>query len=148
MALTDTTIRKIKPTGKPFKVSDEKGLYLLVTASGGKLWRFKYRFAGKEKVLSLGAYPDVPLARAREKRDDSRRLLADGIEPSEHRKGHKAIRAEVAGNTSETIGREWYSKELPVWAPAQAVKMKGILEKNIYPWLGNRPITEIKAQER
>lgn len=147
MPLTDTAIRKIKPTDKPYKVTDEKGLHLLVSPSGGKLWRMKYRFDGKEKLLSLGAYPDVPLIRAREKRDEARRLLADGIDPGAHKKEHKAMRAEVAANTFEAIAREWYSKELPLWAPAQAVKMKGIFEKNLYPWLGNRPITEIKAPE-
>ncbi len=107
----------------------------------------KYRFGGKEKLISFGAYPDVPLIRAREKRDEARRLLADGIDPSEHRKAHKAMRAEIASNTFEAIAREWYSKELPAWAPAQAAKVKGIFEKNVYPWLGNRPITEIKAPE-
>ena len=147
MALSDTAIRKIKPTEKPYKVADEKGLHLLVSTTGGKLWRMKYRFEGKEKLLSFGAYPDVPLIRAREKRDDARRLLADGIDPSEHRKVHKAMRAEVAGNTFEAVAREWFSKELPGWAPAQAVKMTGILGKNLYPWLGNRPITEIKVPE-
>jgi hypothetical protein len=120
---------------------------LLVSVSGGKLWRVNYRYDNKQKTLSLGAYPDVSLAKAREKRDEARRLLADGIDPSEHRKAHKAMRAEVVANTFEAIAREWYSKELPTWAPAQAVKVKGIFEKNIYPWLGNRPITEIKASE-
>jgi len=147
MPLTDIEIRKAKPTTKPYKLPDEKGLYLLVSVSGGKLWRVNYRYDNKQKTLSLGAYPDVPLVRAREKRDEARRLLADGIDPSEHRKTHKAMRAEVVANTFEAIAREWYSKELPSWAPAQAVKVKGIFEKNIYPWLGNRPITEIKAPE-
>ena len=147
MPLTDTAIRKIKPTEKPYKVADEKGLHLLVNPTGGKLWRMKYRFGGKEKLLSFGAYPDVPLIRAREKRDEARRLLAEGIDPSEHRREHKAMLADMAGNTFEVIAREWYSKELPAWAPAQAVKVKGIMEKNIYPWLGKRPIAEIKAPE-
>ena len=148
MALTDTAIRtKHKPQAKPFKVADEKGLFLLVAPTGGKLWRMKYRFDGKEKLLSFGAYPDTPLIRAREKRDEARRLLADGIDPSAHRKALKAARAEVSSNTFEGIGREWFSRELPTWAPAQVVKVKGIFEKNLYPWLGHRPITEIKASE-
>ena len=99
MPLSDTAIRKIKPTDKPFKVADERGLHLLVTPSGGKLWRLKYRFEGREKLLSFGTYPDVPLVRARERRDEARRILADGIDPSEHRKAHQAMRAEVNGNT-------------------------------------------------
>ena len=147
MPLSDTAIRKIKPTDKPFKVADERGLHLLVTPSGGKLWRLKYRFEGKEKLISFGAYPDVPLVRAREKRDEARRILADGIDPSEHRKAHQAMRAEVNGNTFEAIAREWYSKQLRSWSPRQAVKVSGLFEKNLYPWLGKRPITEIKAIE-
>lgn len=147
MSLSDTAIRKIKPTGKSFKVADERGLYLLVTPSGGKLWRLKYRFEGKEKLISFGAYPDVPLVRAREKRDEARRILADGIDPSEHRKAHQAMRAEVNGNTFEAIAREWYSKQLRSWSPRQAVKVSGLFEKNLYPWIGKRPITEIKAIE-
>jgi integrase len=147
MSLSDTAIRKIKPTGKSFKVADERGLHLLVTPSGGKLWRLKYRFEGKEKLLSFGTYPDVPLVRAREKRDEARRILADGIDPSEHRKAHQAMRAEVIGNTFEAIAREWYSKQLRSWSPRQAVKVSGLFEKNLYPWLGKRPITEIKAIE-
>lgn len=147
MSLSDTAIRKIKPTGKSFKVADERGLHLFVTPSGGKLWRLKYRFEGKEKLISFGAYPDVPLVRAREKRDEARRILADGIDPSEHRKAHQAMRAEVNGNTFEAIAREWYSKQLRSWSPRQAVKVSGLFEKNLYPWLGKRPITEIKAIE-
>jgi integrase len=147
MPLSDTAIRKIKPTGKPFKVADERGLHLLVTPSGGRLWRLKYRIDGKEKLISFGAYPDVPLIRAREKRDEARRLLADGIDPSEHRKTHQAMRAEVNANTFEYIAREWYSKQLRSWSSRQAVKVSGLFEKNLYPWLGNRPITEIKAIE-
>lgn len=147
MSLSDTAIRKIKPTGKSFKVADERGLYLLVSPSGGKLWRLKYRFEGKEKLISFGAYPDVPLVRAREKRDEARRILADGIDPSEHRKAHQAMRAEVNGNTFEAIAREWYSKQLRSWSPRQAVKVSGLFEKNLYPWIGKRPITEIKAIE-
>lgn len=147
MAISDVTFRKLKPAEKPYKVSDEKGLHLLVTPSGGKLWRMKYRFEGKEKLLSLGSYDDVPLIRARDKRDEARRLLADGIDPSAHRKAHKAMRTEITGNTFEGIAREWYSKQLSTWAPAQAVKVNGIMEKNVYPWLGSRPITEIKAPD-
>ncbi len=147
MPLTDTAIRNAKPAAKPVRLADGSGMYLEISPSGGKLWRLKYRFDGKEKRQALGAYPAVTLKDAREKRDEARRLLAQGIDPGEHRKVHKALRAEVVGNTFEFIGREWYSKELPLWAASQAVKMKGILEKNIYPWLGSRPITEIKAPE-
>ncbi len=96
MALTDLAVRNAKPKDKPYKLADEKALHLSVTPAGGKHWRFKYRFGGKEKLLSLGAYPDVSLARAREKRDDARRLLADGIDPSARRKAEKAALARIS----------------------------------------------------
>ncbi len=86
MALSDTAIRNLKVPSKPTKISDDRGLFLLLTPSGGKLWRFKYRFDRKEKLLALGRYPDVSLAKARERREDARRLLADGIDPNAHRK--------------------------------------------------------------
>ena len=104
MPLTETQIKALKPGEKARKVADEKGLYLLVQPSGGKLWRLKYRVDGKEKLLALGAYPDVSLKMARERRDEARRLLADGIDPSEHRKAHKAAREEAQGNSFEAIG--------------------------------------------
>lgn len=147
MALSDTAIRNLKVPSKPTKISDDRGLFLLLTPSGGKLWRFKYRFDRKERLLALGRYPDVSLAKARERREDARRLLADGIDPNAHRKIHKEARAESLRNTFEAVAREWYSRELPVWAPAQAKKMTGILEKDLFPWLGSRAITEIKAPE-
>ena len=147
MPLTDIAIKKTKPTDKPYKLADERGLCLLIVPTGGKWWRFSYRFNGKQKTLSMGTYPDVPLIKAREKRDEARRLVAEGIDPSEHRKLHKARREELGNNTFEAIAREWFSKELPAWAPSQAGKMKGILENNIYPWIGGRPITEIKVPE-
>lgn len=148
MALTDTAIRtKHKPKDKPFKVADEKGLFLLVAPSGGKLWRMKYRFGGKEKLLSFGAYPDVPLIRAREKRDEARRLLADGIDPGENRKVQKAARVALAANSFEVIGREWFAKMKPEWVDSHADKILARLERDIFPWLGSRPIAEIAAAE-
>ncbi len=86
---------------------------------GGKCWRLRYRFDGKAKMLSLGIYPDTPLAKAREKRDEARRLLADGIDPGEHRKAAKTMKAGLAANTFEVIGREWYAKTAP--SPAEGV---------------------------
>ena len=96
MPLTDTAIRNAKPTGKPFKLFDDRGLFLLVTPSGGKWWRIKYRFDGKEKTLSMGIYPDVTLAKARDRRDELRKLLADGIDPGAHRKAAKGPAKRVA----------------------------------------------------
>jgi integrase len=147
MALTDTAIRKTKPTDKPFKVADEKGLFLLVAPTGGKLWRMKYRFEGKEKLLSFGPYPDVPLIRAREKRDEARKLLADGIDPGEHLKAVKATKTERAANSFEVVAREWYGKYSPNWAEHHGDRILRRFERDIFPWIGGRPIAEIKAPE-
>ncbi len=98
MPLTDAAIRAAKPSEKAVKLSDEKGLYLEVAPSGGKWWRLKYRFGGKEKRISLGVYLDVGLKLARERRDEARRLLADGIDPGEHRKTHKSARADAVAD--------------------------------------------------
>ncbi len=147
MALTDTAIRKTKPADKPFKVADEKGLFLLVAPTGGKLWRMKYRFGGKEKLLSFGPYPDMPLSRAREKRDEARKLLADGIDPGEHRRAVKASRVERAANSFEVVAREWYGKYSPSWAEHHGDRILRRFERDIFPWIGGRPIAEIKAPE-
>lgn len=147
MALTDAAIRKVKPAAKPFKVSDEKGLFLLIAPSGGKRWRMKYRFEGREKLLSFGTYPDVPLIRARERRDEARRLLADGVDPGENRKVQKAARVALTANSFEAIGREWFAKMKPEWADSHADKIMARLERDIFPWLGKRPIAELTALE-
>lgn len=147
MALTDTAIRKTKPTDKPFKVADEKGLFLLVAPTGGKLWRMKYRFEGKEKLLSFGPYPDMPLIRAREKRDEARKLLADGIDPGEHLKAVKATKTERAANSFEVVAREWYGKYSPNWAEHHGDRILRRFERDIFPWIGGRPIAEVKAPE-
>ena len=147
MPLTDTAIKNAKPGDKTARLFDGGGMYVEISPAGGKWWRLKYRYDGKEKRLSLGVYPDVSLKDARQRRDDARKLLADGVDPSENRKAIKAAKIDRAANSFEVVAREWYSSKLPEWAPAQAEKVKGIFEKNIYPWLGARPIAEIKAME-
>jgi integrase len=147
MALTDTAIRALKPGEKPVKVADEKGLFLLVTPNGGKWWRLKYRFGGKEKLLSVGTYPDVGLKDARTRRDEARKLLADGIDPGENRKVQKAAKVERAANSFEVVAREWFAKHSPNWAATHADKIIQRLEKDVFPWLGGRPIAEIAAPE-
>lgn len=146
MPLTDTAVRNTKPTSKPVKIYDEAGLYLQVTPSGGKWWRFKYRYLGKEKLLSLGTYPDVSLKAARAKRDDARKLLSNGSDPSAIKQSQKYEEKLKAANTLEAIGREWYAKQLDKWAPTTASKVKSMLEKNIYPYLGKTPITQVTAK--
>src|ERR1700719_169421 len=111
MPLTDTAIRNAKPSEKPVKLFDGGGLYLEVSPAGGKWWRLKYRIDGKEKRLSLGVYPDVSLKDARDRRDASRKLLADGIDPSENRKAMKSARADKAANSFEVVARGWLGKD-------------------------------------
>lgn len=147
MALTDVAIRKAKPGEKPLKLSDEKGLYLEVAPKGGRWWRFKYRFAGKEKRLSLGVYPDVGLKEARDRRDAARKLVADGVDPSENRKAQKATSAELAANTFEVIAREWLQKFAGTMTEKYWNGVLNRFERDIFPWVGGRPISEISAQE-
>ena len=115
MALTDLAVRKAAVRDKPYRLSDEKGLYLEVALSGSKYWRWKFRFAGKEKRLALGVYPEVSLAEARAARDGARKLLASGVDPSEARKAQKASRVELAENSFEAIAREWFAKYACGW---------------------------------
>ena len=145
MPLTDTAIRKAKSGEKPIRLFDGGGLYLEVSPAGGKLWRLKYRFGGKEKLLALGVYPAVSLASARQKRDDARKLLADSIDPGAHRKAAKAVRVGLAANTLEVIGREWYAKTAPTMADTTKEKLIRRLEVDVFPWLGDRPIESIVA---
>ena len=147
MSLTDTTIRRVKAKKKPYKMFDTGGLFLLVMPNGGKWWRFKYRFNNKEKLLSLGTYPDVALRTARDRRDQERRKLLDRIDPAISRKAVKAAWADSQANSFEVVAREWIDKQSRVWTPANTKKVKGHLELNIFPWLGSRPIAEITAPE-
>lgn len=143
MPLTDTAIRNAKPGRNRAKLFDERGLYIEVSPTGGKWWRLKYRFDGKEKRLSLGVYPDVGLKEARTRRDEARKLLAGGIDPSENRKVQKLARTDQAANTFEAVAREWFTKNSPNWAETHASKIIQRLEKDIFPWLGGKPISEV-----
>jgi len=147
MPLTDTAIRTAKPTDKPQKLADGGGLFLLLNPKGGKWWRLKYRFEGKEKLLSLGTYPDTSLKDAREKREAARKQLAAGIDPGENRKAVKAAKAREATNSFEVVAREWYGRQAPNWAPSHGEKIIRRLERDLFPWLGSRPIASITAPE-
>lgn len=144
--LSDVQVHKAKPQTKDVKHFDGGGLFLLVTPSGGKLWRLKYRFAGKEKMLYLGAYPEITLADARQRRTDARKLLANGIDPAAAKKEQAAERAK-AETTFETVAREWYGKQLPGWSKGHSDTVVSRLERDVYPMIGDRPISEIKAME-
>jgi integrase len=146
MALTDIASRKAKPSGKPYKLSDEKGLYLLVNQTG-KYWRLDYRFAGKRKTLAVGVYDEVSLREARERRDNARRLLAKGIDPSVERKLAKHGSADRDANCFEAIAREWFAKYLSGWVASHANRILGRLERDVFPWIGSAPIAQITAKD-
>jgi integrase len=147
MPLTDTAVRNAKPGDKPAKMFDERGLFLIVTPAGGKWWRLRYRFDGKEKLLSLGVYPDVGLKDARDRRDEARKLLANAIDPGENRKVQKAAKVERATNSFEAIAREWFAKNRETWAASHADKIIRRLENDVFPWLGGKAIAEITAPD-
>ena len=153
MALSDIKIKALKPgikldgtaTSKPYKVTDEKGLYLEVKPTGSKLWRFKYRFASKEKLLSVGIYPDVSLKQAREQRDELRRQISKGIDPSDIRKAEKLSNA---GQLSfEYVAREWHQKFKHRWSEKYALNTISRLEREVFPFIGSKNINDIKAPE-
>lgn len=145
--LTDTAIRKAKPSGKPVRFFDGGGLYLEVSPGGSKLWRLKYRFDGKEKRLAIGVYPDITLAHARRARDEARSLLAQEIDPGENRKARRAAKSERAANSFEVVAREWFAKYSPHWAASHSEKIIQRLEKDVFPWLGARPIADINPPD-
>nr|WP_320166531.1 integrase arm-type DNA-binding domain-containing protein [uncultured Methylophaga sp.] len=153
MALTDIKVKKAKggitPDGKEttkrYKMGDTRGLYLEVSPNGGKWWRLKYRFEGKERRLSLGVYPDVSLKDARERREEFRRQIANGIDPAEVRKEEKEIAADK--NCFETIAREWHQKFSATWTDDHAARTLTRIQNDVFPWLGKRNIGEITAPD-
>ncbi|MBP9653635.1 MAG: integrase arm-type DNA-binding domain-containing protein [Rhodocyclaceae bacterium] len=147
MPLTDTAIRNAKPGEKPIRLFDGRGLYLEISPAGGKWWRMKYRFDGKEKRLSLGVYPDVGLKEARERRDEARKQLTNDIDPSESRKAQKLARADRAANSFEAVAREWYAKYSANWVAHHGDRILRRFERDIFPWIGGRPIAEVTAPE-
>lgn len=147
MTLTDAAIRNAKPSDKALKLTDEKGLFLLIHPNGSKYWRQKYRFNGKEKTLSHGVYPDVTLKDARDKRDAARKLLEADVDPGENKKVQKAATVERAANSFEVIAREWFAKNKGTWAKSHADKIIARLKNDVFPWLGGKPIAEINAPD-
>jgi integrase len=139
--LTDAKIRAAKPSERPVKLFDSGGLYLEVSPRGGRWWRLKFRFEGREKRLSLGVYPQVALKQARKRRDEARVQLAQGIDPGAARKAQKA--AQGGEGTLEAVAREWFAQRSPTWAPSHAVRIMRRLERDVFPWLGGRRLAEI-----
>jgi integrase len=147
MSVTDTAIKSAKPREKPYKLSDEKGLYVQVNPGGSKLWHLKYRFAGKEKRLAFGAYPGVTLAMAREQQIEAQRLLRNDVDPGEHKKQAKRAAKVAAANSFEAVAREWFAKFSTKWAESHSCKVLLRLDNDLIPWLGSRPISSIEADE-
>jgi integrase len=144
--LTDMKVQKAKSQDKPVSLFDGGGLYLLVTPSGGKLWRFKYRFKNKEKKLAFGSYPGISLQDARQRREDARRLLANDVDPDAVRKAQKQAKVEET-ETFEVIAREWHGRFTSTWTTGHADTIMSRLERDLFPWIGKRPIADIKAPE-
>ncbi len=146
MPLTDAKVRAAKPQAKDYKLSDEKGLFLLVTATGSRRWRLKYRVAGKEKLLALGVYPDVSLAQARQAREEARSLLAQGVDPALHRKAAKAAQQEASAHSFQAVALEWLEKRGRK-SPTGDERLHRILKNDLFPVLGSRPVGEITPPE-
>lgn len=147
MALTNTACLNAKPDERDYKKSDEKGLYLLVKATGGRWWRFDYTFEGKRKTVSMGTYPEITLKAAREKRDEARRMVATGIDPSANRKASKLADNEEVKDSFKLIAYEWLAIKKSQWISNYYSKVESRLKRDIFPFLGDRPITEIKASD-
>lgn len=147
MLLTDVQIRRSKPQDKPYTLNDGNGLSLLIDPSGTKGWRFRYRFAGKAKMISFGVYGDVSLAEARKKRDEARHQLANNINPSDARRAEKIALSHSNINTFEAIAREWHGSKLPTWSTNYADDVIRGFENNIFPYIGKRPIDQIAPLE-
>ncbi|HEF0064714.1 tyrosine-type recombinase/integrase [Citrobacter sp. RHBSTW-00271] len=147
MKLNARQVDTAKPKDKPYKLADGGGLYLLVNPNGAKYWRLKYRIAGKEKLLALGVYPDVTLADARAKRDEAKRGIAGGIDPNEAKREEKATREAQINNTFQDLATEWHSSKLKKWSAGYASDIMEAFNKDVFPYIGKKPIAEIKPLE-
>ncbi|WP_046158533.1 MULTISPECIES: tyrosine-type recombinase/integrase [Chromobacterium] len=145
MALTDLAIRQAKPQDKPYQLADGESLYLEVSPSGGKLWRFRFRFQGKAGILALGKYPAVGLSDARQKAHEARVQLAQGINPSQAKKEAKVVAQIAATNAFELVAREWHEKQLDRWTPDHARRVMDSLEIDAFPDLGKLPVPDLTA---
>ena len=147
MSLTEVHIRKVKPSDKPVKLSDGKGLYLLVNTTGSKLWRWKYRVDGKEKTMALGSYPDMSLAQVRMLHEDHRRVLLTGVDPMAQRKADKHARQLAAENSFATVATLWWTSWKTARSDNHVESVMRRLKSDVFPAIGKRPIAEIEAPE-
>jgi len=147
MALSDTAIRNAKPKDKPFKIADEKGMFLLINPNGSKYFRLDYRFAGKRKTLAIGVYPDTGLKVAREKRDQAREQIANGIDPNENKKAVKLARSESMANSFEIVALEWYQKSITTKSEHHQKRINSLFKRDLFPYIGAKPISDIKPTD-
>ncbi len=147
MPLTDAAIKRATPRETPYKLADGGGLYLYIAPGGGKLWRLKYRIEGREKTQSFGPYPVVTLARARELRAISKRIIAAGADPIEHEKVEQLRAREARNQTFEGIARAWCEHMYDGWKPGHSLTVISYFERDVFPAIGDRPISTIEAPE-
>lgn len=145
LPLTDIQPRSAKPKDRPYKMADGGGLYLLINPDGAKYWRMDYRYSGVRKTLAFGIYPQVSLAEARKRRDAARELLAADQDPAQVKRIEKAERDKAAANTFEVVARAWHTNNIETWQPRTAENILHRLEQDVFPLVGKRPITELKA---
>jgi hypothetical protein len=145
MPLTDTKIRNAKPRDKAYKLYDGSGLYVLMHANGSRYWRLKYNYADKEKILALGVYPDLKLIDARERAQEARELVKQGIDPMTHKRETKARNIALALETFQAITAEWLTKNAAKWSSSYAEKVQTILAANVLPRIGKMPISTLTA---
>jgi integrase len=144
MALTELKVRNTKPSDKPVKMTDGNGMHLLITTSGSKYWRFQYRFAGKQKILALGVYPEVSLSEARRRRDEARQLVANHVDPSEKRKAEKIESKGLL--TFEQVARQWHTSNR-TWSDSHRTTVLNSLVSHVFPVIGKRNISELKTRD-
>jgi len=145
--LTDAAIRKSKPAAKPYKLTDGGGLHLYISTAGGKLWRYRYEIDGRERTLSIGKYPAVSLQDARSARDRAKSTLSQGQDPSIAKRADRLTYRAQAGQTFETIAREWHTANVRRWTPIHAADVLSSLERDVFPAIGPLPVNSITAPQ-
>lgn len=143
--LTDLDVKNVKGTDKPRKLADGGGMFLLINPDGARYWRMRYRFAGTERLLAFGKYPQISLAEARTKRTTARQQIKAGIDPAQAKRIEKKNKATEAANTFEAVAREWHGNMLTAWQPRTAKNVMDRLEKDVFPLIGKQPIASIMA---
>ena len=147
MPLTNTAVSNAKAREKQYRITDGQGMYLLIKPSGKRYWRLDYILHGKRKTFAIGKYPEKSLAQARTDRDKAKSLVADGIDPVQHRQATKGQRKEAAANSFEAVSSGWFALQCQTWTEGHASTVNSRLKRDILPWLGPRPIEGITAPE-